>query len=152
MEKSCFGAYDIRGIYPAQINEQLAYGIGRAFPALIKGKKIAVGRDVRLSGASLRDALVKGLVEAGADVVDIGVVGTEMIYFGVPYLDMDGGIMITASHNPKEYNGMKFVARDSVPLSKELFKALEVQVVEEDFPPVQSGGNFQQADRRTGHG
>ena len=146
MEKSCFGAYDIRGVYPAQVNEKLAYGIGRVFPALIKGKKIAVGRDVRLSGASLRDALVKGLVEAGAEVVDIGVVGTEMIYFAVPYLDMDGGIMITASHNPKEYNGMKFVARDSVPLSKELFKALEVQVVEEDFPPVQSGGNLQQAD------
>ncbi len=146
MSKSCFGAYDIRGIYPDQVNEQLAYGIGRVFPALIKGKKIAVGRDVRLSGESLRDVLVKGLLESGAEVVDIGVVGTEMIYFAVPHLELDGGIMITASHNPKEYNGMKFVARDSVPLSKELFKALEVQVGEEEFPPVQSGGTLQEAD------
>ncbi len=140
MSKSCFGAYDIRGIYPAQVNEQLAYGIGRAFPALIKGKKIAVGRDVRLFGASLQEALVRGLIEAGAEVADIGVVGTEMIYFAVPHLNLDGGIMITASHNPKEYNGMKFVGRDSVPLSKELFKALEVQVREGNFPPVESGG------------
>ena len=140
----CFGAYDIRGIYPAQVNEQLVYGIGRAFPALIKGKKIAVGRDVRLSGASLRDALVKGLVEAGADVVDIGVVGTEMIYFAVPHLDMDGGIMITASHNPKEYNGMKFVMKDSAPLPKELFTELKNQVREEIFPPGQAGGRVRE--------
>ena len=144
MEKSCFGAYDIRGIYPAQVNEQLVYGIGRAFPALIKGKKIAVGRDVRLSGASLRDALVKGLVEAGAEVVDIGVVGTEMIYFAVPHLDMAGGIMITASHNPKEYNGMKFVMKDSAPLPMELFTELKNQVREETFPLGQAGGKVRE--------
>ncbi len=95
---------------------------------------------MRLFGASLQEALVRGLIEAGAEVADIGVVGTEMIYFAVPHLNLDGGIMITASHNPKEYNGMKFVGRDSVPLSKELFKALEVQVREGNFPPVESGG------------
>ena len=146
MEKSCFGAYDIRGIYPAQVNEQLAYSIGRAFPALIKGRKIVVGRDVRLSGASLEEALVRGMVEAGAEVVNIGLVGTEMIYFAVPHLNLDGGIMITASHNPKEYNGMKFVMKDAAPLPKKLFTELEKWVREGTFPTRQAGGSVQEMD------
>ena len=104
-----FGAYDIRGVYPEDVNEELAYRIGRVFPGLFDAKKVAVGHDIRLSGPSIRDALVKGLTEAGCDVMDIGQCGTEMIYFTTAHFGLDGGIMITASHNPKEYNGMKFV-------------------------------------------
>ena len=142
MGKSCFGAYDIRGIYPEQVNEELAYRIGRFLPGLIGAEKIAVGRDVRLSGGALQEALEKGLRESGCDVYDIGLCGTEMIYFAVPYLELDGGIMITASHNPKEYNGMKFVGRGSAPLDKELFKELERQVREEELPRSKEEGSL----------
>ena len=144
--KSCFGAYDIRGIYPEQVNEKLAYRIGRFLPALLNGRKFAIGRDMRLSGKSLSEALSKGLRESGCDVYDIGLCGTEMIYFAVPHLDLDGGIMITASHNPKDYNGMKFVKRDSVPMEKKLFKELERLVQEEALLPAVSRGTWRQAD------
>ncbi|MBQ7497892.1 MAG: phosphomannomutase, partial [Selenomonas sp.] len=146
MGKSCFGAYDIRGIYPEQVNEELAYRIGRFLPGLIGAEKIAVGRDVRLSGRVLQEALEKGLRESGCEVYDIGLCGTEMIYFAVPYLELDGGIMITASHNPKEYNGMKFVGRGSAPLDKELFKELERQVREEEPPQPKEEGSLHQSD------
>ena len=146
MGKSCFGAYDIRGIYPEQVNEELAYRIGRFLPGLIGAEKIAVGRDVRLSGRVLQEALEKGLRESGCEVYDIGLCGTEMIYFAVPYLELDGGIMITASHNPKEYNGMKFVGRGAAPLDKELFKELERQVREEEPPQPKEEGSFHQSD------
>lgn len=144
--KSCFGAYDIRGTYPVAINEELAYRIGRFMPGLLKGKKFAIGRDMRLSGASLRDALAKGLLESGCDVYDIGLCGTEMVYFAVPHLQLDGGIMITASHNPKDSNGMKFVKKDSVPMEKELFKELERQVKEDSLPPEESKNKIRQVD------
>ena len=101
-----FGAYDIRGVYPEEVNEELAYRIGRSFVGLFDAKKVAVGHDIRLSGPSLRDALIKGLTEAGCDVVDIGQCGTEMIYFATAHLKLDGGIMITACQNPKQYIGM----------------------------------------------
>lgn len=104
-----FGAYDIRGIYPETINEEIAYRIGRFFPGLFGAKKVVVGNDIRLSGPALKNALIKGLTESGCDVLDIGQCGTEMIYFATFHLNLDGGVMITASHNPKEYNGMKFV-------------------------------------------
>ncbi len=146
MGKSCFGAYDIRGIYPEQVNEELAYRIGRFLPGLIGAEKIAVGRDVRLSGGALQEALEKGLRESGCEVYDIGLCGTEMIYFAVPYLELDGGIMITASHNPREYNGMKFVGRGSAPLDKELFKELERQVREEEPPQPKEEGSLHQSD------
>ena len=144
--KSCFGAYDIRGIYPEQVNEELAYRIGRSLPALLNGRKFVIGRDMRLSGKSLSEALSKGLRESGCDVYDIGLCGTEMLYFAVPYLDLDGGIMITASHNPKDYNGMKFVKRDSVPLEKEMFKELERRVREDELPICKEPGTYQQAE------
>ena len=146
MGKSCFGAYDIRGIYPEQVNEELAYRIGRFLPGLIGAEKIAVGRDVRLSGGALQEALEKGLRESGCEVYDIGLCGTEMIYFAVPYLELDGGIMITASHNPKEYNGMKFVGRGSAPLDKELFKEMERQVREEELPRSKEEGCLHRSD------
>lgn len=114
---SGFGAYDIRGIYPETINQELAYRVGRVFSELFGAKKVVVGHDIRLSGSTLFDALARGLTEAGCDVFDIGQCGTEMIYFATGFHDFDGGIMITASHNPKEYNGMKFVGKGVRPMS-----------------------------------
>ena len=117
LNTSGFGAYDIRGIYPQSINQQLAYRVGRVFPDLFAAKSVAVGHDIRLSGPSLQEALVRGLSEAGCDVYDIGQCGTEMIYFATGFNDFDGGIMITASHNPAEYNGLKFVRKGVRPVS-----------------------------------
>ena len=114
---SGFGAYDIRGIYPESINQELAYRVGRVFPELFSAKKVAVGHDIRLSGPTICDALTRGLTEAGCDVYDIGQCGTEMIYFATGFKELDGGIMVTASHNPKEYNGMKFVRKNVIPIS-----------------------------------
>jgi len=114
---SGFGAYDIRGIYPDSINQELAYRVGRVFPEIFNAKKVAVGHDIRLSGPTLFEALARGLTESGCDVFDIGQCGTEMIYFATGFHDFDGGIMITASHNPKEYNGMKFVRKGVRPVS-----------------------------------
>ena len=114
---SGFGSYDIRGIYPESVNQELAYRVGRIFPKLFDAKKIAIGHDIRLSGPTIADALTRGLTEAGADVYDIGQCGTEMIYFATGYNDFDGGIMVTASHNPKEYNGLKFVRQNVIPIA-----------------------------------
>jgi len=111
-----FKAYDIRGKVPSELNEELAYKIGIAYAKLLDAKKVVIGHDVRKSSPMLADALAKGLNDAGADVINLGLCGTEMIYFGTPHLDADGGIMITASHNPPEYNGLKFVKRGSVPM------------------------------------
>lgn len=142
-----FGAYDIRGIYPEDVNEELAYRIGRSFPGLFAAKKVAVGHDIRLSGPSIRDALVKGLTESGCDVVDIGECGTEMIYFTTAQLKLDGGIMITASHNPKEYNGMKFVRKESRPISSDTgLKELEKAVMEGEFTETAATGKVEKID------
>lgn len=111
-----FKAYDIRGKIPSELNSDLAYKVGRAFAKLINAEKIVIGYDVRESSLEISNALAKGLMDSGVDVVDIGLCGTEMVYFATPFLNADGGIMITASHNPPEYNGMKFVKKDSVPV------------------------------------
>ncbi len=130
-----FGAYDIRGIYPQTINEEIAYRIGRFFPALFGAKKVVVGNDIRLSGSALKAALAKGLTESGCDVVDIGQCGTEMIYFATAHLKLDGGVMITASHNPQEYNGMKFVRQEARPISGDTgLRELESQVADGELP------------------
>lgn len=132
-----FGAYDIRGIYPETINEEIAYRIGRFFPDLFAAKKVVVGNDIRLSGPMLKSALVKGLVESGCDVIDIGQCGTEMIYFATAHLKLDGGVMITASHNPKEYNGMKFVRQEARPISGDTgLRDLEAQVADGELLDV----------------
>ena len=114
---SGFGSYDIRGIYPESINQELAYRVGRVFPKIFNAKKIAIGHDIRLSGPTISDALTRGLTEAGCNVYDIGQCGTEMIYFATGFHDFDGGIMVTASHNPKEYNGLKFVRKNVIPVA-----------------------------------
>lgn len=130
-----FGAYDIRGIYPETINEEIAYRIGRFFPALFSAKKVVVGNDIRLSGPVIKEALMKGLTESGCDVIDIGQCGTEMIYFATAHLQLDGGVMITASHNPKEYNGMKFVRQEARPISGDTgLRELEAQVADAELP------------------
>ena len=113
----CFKAYDIRGRVPDELNEDLAYRIGRAYAAFLAPKKVIVGRDVRLSSAALCTALANGLTDSGVEVYDIGICGTEQVYFATFSEKMDGGIMVTASHNPMDYNGMKLVREGSRPIS-----------------------------------
>ena len=113
----CFKAYDIRGRVPEELDANLAYWIGQAYAQHFSPKSIAVGHDIRLSGPSLVNALADGLMDAGVDVIDIGMCGTEEIYFAAFHLDVDGGIVVTASHNPAEYNGMKMVRKGAVPVS-----------------------------------
>jgi phosphomannomutase len=114
-----FKAYDVRGIYPGEIDEEGAYAIGRAFVDQFEPKGIAVGRDMRLSSPSMARAVIDGATDGGVDVLDIGLVGTEMLYFAVGELGLDGGIEVTASHNPKEYAGMKIVRAGALPVGDE---------------------------------
>ena len=112
-----FKAYDVRGLYPSEINEDAARQIGRGFVAYLGAKRIAVSRDMRLSSPSVAAAFIEGATEQGADVVDYGMMGTDMMYFAVARDEHDGGVQITASHNPKEYNGIKMVSKGAFPLS-----------------------------------
>src|SRR5260370_2212245 len=112
-----FKAYDVRGIYPTEVNEDAARAIGAAFIAYLKAKRIAVGRDMRLSSPALAAAFIEGATSQGADVVDYGMIATDMLYFAVARDGHDGGVQITASHNPKQYNGMKMVRKEAFPLS-----------------------------------
>ena len=114
---ACFKAYDIRGRYPEELNEDLAYFIGQACAACLKPKAMAVGHDIRLSGPGLTDALAEGLMDAGVEVLDLGQCGTEEIYFAAATLEVEGGVIVTASHNPADYNGMKLVRQGARPVS-----------------------------------
>lgn len=114
---TCFKAYDARGKVPNELNEDIAYRVGRAYAEFIKPNKVAVGRDVRLSSDALFGALTSGLMDSGVDVLDLGICGTEQVYFAAFHLSLDGGIMITASHNPVDYNGFKFVRDNAKPIS-----------------------------------
>ncbi len=114
---TCFKAYDARGKVPNELNEDIAYRIGRAYAEFLKPQQVAVGRDVRLSSESLFSALTAGLMDSGVDVLDLGICGTEQVYFAAFHQSLDGGIMITASHNPVDYNGLKFVRENAKPLS-----------------------------------
>jgi phosphomannomutase len=116
LDPKVFKAYDVRGIYADELDEAGAYAIGRAYVEEFEPRTIAVGRDMRLSSPSMADAVMRGAADAGADVVDVGLVGTEMLYFAVGDLDLEGGVMVTASHNPKEYTGMKIVRRGALPV------------------------------------
>lgn len=116
---NCFKAYDIRGKVPEELNEEIAYRVGRAYARFLRPSKVVVGRDVRLSSESICGAVSKGLCDSGVDVYDIGVCGTEEVYFATSSERVGGGIMVTASHNPKDYNGMKFVREGSKPISGE---------------------------------
>src|ERR1700733_13108254 len=112
-----FKAYDVRGRIPDEINETLAYDIGRAYAAFVKPKRVAVGYDIRLSSPPLAAALKRGLTDCGVDVLDIGLCGTEGAYFATFAERLDGGVMVTASHNPPDYNGMKLVREEARPIS-----------------------------------
>jgi phosphomannomutase len=116
LDPKVFKAYDVRGIHPSELDEDGAYAIARAYVEQFEPKRIAVGRDMRLSSPAMAQAVMRGAVDSGAEVVDIGLIGTEMLYFGVGELDLDGGVMVTASHNPKEYTGMKIVRRGALPV------------------------------------
>ena len=114
---TCFKAYDLRGRIPNELNDEVAYRVARGYAQFLKPKRIVVGRDIRLSSSSLTEAVCRGLSDSGVDVYDIGVCGTEGVYFATFDGGYDGGIMITASHNPPDYNGMKFVRDGSKPIS-----------------------------------
>jgi phosphomannomutase len=119
IKPSIFKAYDVRGLYPAEVNEDAARQIGRGFVAYLDARRIGVSRDMRLSSPGVAAAFIEGAREQGADVVDYGMLATDMMYFGVARDGLDGGAQITASHNPKQYNGIKLVRRDAFPLSGE---------------------------------
>jgi phosphomannomutase len=114
-----FKAYDVRGVYPSEINEEGARAIGAAFIAYLKASRVAVGRDMRLSSPALAAAFIDGVTSQGADVVDYGMIATDMLYFAVAADRLEGGVQITASHNPRQYNGMKMVRQEAFPLSGE---------------------------------
>ena len=116
LDAKVFKAYDVRGIYPDELDEAGAYEIGRAYVAEFEPRRIAVGRDMRISAPAMADAVMRGAADAGADVLDLGMVGTEMVYFAVGELGLEGGVAVTASHNPKEYTGMKIVRRGALPV------------------------------------
>jgi phosphomannomutase len=116
LDPKIFKAYDVRGIYPSELDEEGALAIGRAYVEQFEPETIAVGRDMRLSSPTMQEAFVRGAAEAGADVLDIGMVGTEMLYYAVGELGLDGGATVTASHNPKEYTGTKIVRRGALPV------------------------------------
>ena len=116
LDPKVFKAYDVRGIYPTELDEDGAYAIGRAYVKQFEPQRIAVGRDMRVSSPSMAAALIRGATEGGADVLDLGLVGTEMVYFAVGELELDGGVAVTASHNPKEYTGMKIVRGGALPV------------------------------------
>ncbi len=116
LDPKVFKAYDVRGLYPEELDEQGAARIGRAYAEHFELDTVAIGRDARLSSPAMADASAEGVRDAGADVVDIGLVGTEMLYFAVGELELDGGIMVTASHNPKEYTGLKIVRAGALPV------------------------------------
>ncbi|HEU4516408.1 MAG TPA: phosphomannomutase CpsG [Steroidobacteraceae bacterium] len=113
----CFKAYDVRGRIPDDLNPEVVYRIGRAYAEWLKPARVAVGRDIRHSSAEFAEALMRGLTDSGVDVVDIGLCGTECVYFATFSLGLDGGVMVTASHNPPDYNGLKFVREQAKPVS-----------------------------------
>jgi phosphomannomutase len=119
LDPGVFKAYDVRGIYPEQLDEDGAYAIGRAYVRQFEPRRMAVGRDMRLSSPQMAEAVMRGAADEGAEVLDLGLIGTEMLYFAVGALGLEGGIMVTASHNPKEYTGMKIVRRGALPVGGE---------------------------------
>ena len=141
---TCFKAYDIRGQIPDELNEDLAWRIGRAYAEWLQPRTVAVGYDVRLSSPALSAALAEGLRDGGADVLDMGLCGTEEIYFATFHHRLDGGIMVTASHNPMDYNGMKLVRAQARPISGDsgLF-AIRDRAAHGPFPPVTRRGGLE---------
>ena len=134
---TCFKAYDIRGQLGTELDESVAYRIGRAYAEFLKPKNVVLGGDIRLTSESLKAALSEGIRDAGADVLDIGMVGTEQVYFATSHLQADGGIEVTASHNPIDYNGMKPIREGSRPISSDTgLLDIKRMAEENDFFPI----------------
>ena len=150
-----FKAYDVRGTYPDQIDEEVAYRVARAFARVLadlrgratEGLRVAVGHDMRVHSAPLAEAFVRGLVDEGAGVLDIGEVGTEMVYYAVGSRDLDGGVSVTASHNPKQWAGFKLVREGALPLSGDRgIPDVERLAIEGDFAAPSGAGTAERAD------
>lgn len=140
---SIFQAYDIRGLYPSEINEKIIYRIGKAFMDFIRCRKVVVARDMRISSPSLFNALTEALLEQGAEIIDIGLSSTPMFYYAVNELEADAGLMITASHNPGKYNGLKMVKSKAVPLNADTgIKEIEKMVEARDFKDAEEKGSL----------
>ena len=148
LDPKVFKAYDVRGLYPSELDEEGARAIGRAYVEHFEPKEIAVGRDMRLSSPTMHEAFVRGASEAGADVVDIGMVGTEMLYHAVGELGLDGGATITASHNPKDYTGAKIVRRGALPVGGDsgLLDIRDRALATQDMSGGQTQGRVEKRD------
>jgi phosphomannomutase len=148
LDPKVFKAYDVRGLYPTELDEEGAYAIGRTYVEQFEPKRIAVGRDMRLSSPSMATSVTRGATDAGAEVLDLGLVGTEMVYFAVGELELDGGIVVTASHNPKEYTGMKIVRRGALPVGGEsgLLEIRDRAMALGDMSGGQTPGQVQEYD------
>ncbi len=138
---SCFKAYDIRGQLGDELNEEVALRIARAFAEVLPAGRVVLGRDCRASSEALAAAVLEGLMEAGCEVLDLGLCGTEEVYFATDHLGADGGIMVTASHNPMNYNGMKMVRRGAAPLDAASgLAAIKALAESGDFRQRRKGG------------
>src|ERR687884_478142 len=150
LDESIFKAYDIRGVYPESLDEGVAADIGRAFVAHLdlSGSRVIVARDMRLSGEALEKAFIQGVTEAGADVLDLGLVSTDALYFAVGHLEEPGGAMVTASHNPKDYNGFKLCREEAIALSGEegIFQIRDLILSDELPQPQEYSGSDEEDD------
>jgi phosphomannomutase/phosphoglucomutase len=153
IQTQCFKAYDIRGQVPSQLNDDIAYRIGRALVLELNAKSFVIGRDMRLESPGLASALTRGIIDAGANVIDIGLCGTEEVYFATSHYNADGGVMITASHNPKGYNGMKLVKAESRPISGDTgLDAIRLRVEKGDLgSPATTAGRVREAFDKTAY-
>ncbi|MCK4427110.1 MAG: phosphomannomutase/phosphoglucomutase [candidate division Zixibacteria bacterium] len=147
IDQNIFKAYDIRGTYPDQLNEDIAYKVGRVLVEYLSPKNVAVGRDMRLSSPELHEGLTRGITDGGCDVIDIGLVSTDCVYFAVGKFGYDAGVMITASHNPSEYNGFKMCRKEAVPLSGEAgIDQIKELILKDDFPTPKKLGTIEKHD------
>ena len=143
----CFKSYDVRGRIPDELNEDIAKRIGQGYAEVIQPGSVVVGHDIRLTSESIKAALIHGLREQGVDVFDIGQCGTEEIYFATSNLKVGGGICVTASHNPKDYNGMKFVRAESRPISGDSgLEEIQGKAEANDFSPAATRGGYEAVD------
>ena len=146
LDPKVFKAYDVRGVYPAELDEDGAYRVGRAYVEEFEPRTIAVGRDMRLSAPAMAAAVIEGAAGGGTDVLDIGMVGTEMLYHAVGDLDLDGGVCVTASHNPGQYTGMKIVRRGALPVGGDSGLEKVKRRAEKGFGDVTRRGEVRQED------
>jgi phosphomannomutase len=146
LDPSVFKAYDVRGVYPTELDEEGAYRVARAYAAHFEPRAVAVGHDMRLSAPAMYGAVVSGVADAASDVVELGLVGTEMLYHAVSELGLEGGICVTASHNPKEYTGMKIVRRGALPVGGDSGLAEIRALAEAGFEPSEQRGSVRSED------